>query len=115
MTDSAHETLVRGFVLHWDDNVATLLDAAVPGVVTLLGEATDTVQVAESVAADHKIAIAAIPAGEPVIKNGVTIGVASRSIEAGQWVHLHNCRSVYDERSQTLDLHSGAAGDVSYD
>jgi hypothetical protein len=42
-----------------------------------------------------------------VIKYGVTIGLATRDIDAGEWVHLHNCRSLLDEGSSTLDLHTG--------
>src|SRR5579872_1355119 len=38
----------------------------------------------------HKLALAAIAAGAPVRKLGVVIGVASRDIRAGEWVHTHN-------------------------
>ena len=105
----------RGFVVRNGDNVATLLEAAEPGTVVLMGEASGRVDIGERVEADHKIAIAAIASGEAVVKNGITIGEASEAIAPGQWVHLHNCRSLYDQRSQSLDLHSGAPGDLSYD
>jgi hypothetical protein len=30
-------------------------------------------------------------------------------------VHLHNCQSQLDERSSTLDLHTGLPGDTRYE
>jgi altronate dehydratase len=69
----------------------------------------------EAVKLGHKIAIYDIPAGQNVLKFGVAIGRASKDIRAGQWVHLHNLTSDFDERSQTLDLHTGAATDTKYE
>jgi altronate hydrolase len=48
------------------------------------------VTLAEPVRQGHKIAVAAIEAGEVVRKWGETIGYATRRIAAGQWVHSHN-------------------------
>jgi len=36
---------------------------------------------------NHKVAIAPIPAGAPVMKYGEPIGRASRALAAGEWVH----------------------------
>ena len=108
----------RCFKIHDDDNVATLLDdvTAAGGEVRVLGHAADsTVPASEPIKLGHKIALTAIAAGQPVVKFGVAIGRASREIAAGQWVHLHNCTSGFDERSQTLDLHTGAATDTKYE
>ena len=66
------------FQVHPDDNVATVVEDG--GEIPL----------------GHKIAVRAIAAGSSVIKFGVTIGVASKDIAAGEWVHLHNCRSQHD-------------------
>ena len=41
----------------------------------------------------HKLAVRDIAEGEPVIKYGYPIGVASRAIKKGEWVHSHNLRS----------------------
>jgi len=38
----------------------------------------------------------------------VVIGIATRRIEPGEWVHLHNCRSQLDERSGSFDVQTGA-------
>jgi altronate dehydratase len=73
-----------------------------------------TIQALSEIPKGHKIALRRIEEGRPVIKYGVEIGIATRTIEPGEWVHLHNCRSRYDERSSTLDVISGAPTDTPY-
>jgi hypothetical protein len=109
--------MARAFRIKTGDNVATLLDdICEPGAVRVLGEGPiDQLHALEAIALGHKIALEDIPLGEAVVKFGVPIGRASREILAGQWVHLHNCTSRFDERSQTLDLHTGAATDTKYE
>ena len=99
------------------DNVATLLDDAHGGgvAVQVLGHDADSVACSEPIKLGHKIALRAIASGEPVVKFGVAIGRATRDIAAGQWVHLHNCTSGFDQRSQTLDVQTGAATDTKYE
>jgi len=41
----------------------------------------------------HKFALSDIAAGEEVRKFGLPIGRALAVIRAGEWVHVHNCRS----------------------
>ena len=101
----------RCFQVHPDDNVATLLDDA-EGLVQVLGQPGCELRVLESVALGHKVALRDIPAGEAVVKYGVRIGHAIQPIARGAWVHLHNLASDLDERSGTLDLHSGAPTDA---
>ena len=43
------------------------------------------------------------------------IARATKDIRAGEWVHLHNIRSVYDERSSHLDVMTGAPKDTRYE
>jgi len=108
--------LPRCFRIDPADNVATLLDDAGAGPVRLLGgERSDRVEAAQPIEAGHKIALRDLEPDEPVVKFGVAIGAASEPIAAGGWVHLHNCRSHYDQRSQSLDVHTGAATDTRYD
>lgn len=88
------------FLSHQDDNVATMLEDAADSPVRLVGApGRPPVAAVGSIPLAHKIALCAIAAGEPIVKYGVTIGIATRDIEAGEWVHLHNCRSQLDERS----------------
>src|SRR5262245_61799901 len=80
-----------------DDNVAVALRDIDAG--TLI----DGVTAQSSIAAGHKIALAAIAAGEPVIKFGYPIGIASSAIAPGEHVHSHNLESTLED-----DLDAGA-------
>jgi hypothetical protein len=104
------------FQVHPRDNVATLLNDADAGTVEVLAEGRrQALPILETVKLGHKISLTSIQAGEAVIKFGVPIGHASKTIERGAWVHLHNLTSDLDERSGTLDLHSGAPTDTRYE
>ena len=104
------------FQIHPADNVATALTALSPGKTALLGDsALDGVICAEEIPCYHKIALTDISEGEKIIKYGVPIGCAVRDIPAGAWVHLHNMRSLYDERSSHLDVNTGAPKDTKYE
>lgn len=73
--------------VHPDDNVVTLLDFNVDDRFTQEG-----LSLAGPVPFGHKAARRAIAQGQPVIKYGVVIGVASQPIQIGEHVHVHNCR-----------------------
>jgi SAF domain len=105
----------RGLQLHSADNVAVVLADTEPGPIPIIGtiEAGATVAI-EPIAQGHKLALRPIAEGEQVIKYGVAIGIATAPIEPGAWVHTHNCRSPLDQRSHTLDPHSGAPTDTRY-
>ena len=104
----------RCFQVNAQDNVATMLEDG-GEFVEVLGQNPQRIELAETIELGHKVALQDIRAGDPVMKFGVAIGRATRDIRAGQWVHLHNCSSNFDERSQTLDVHSGATTDTKYD
>ena len=85
---------------HRGDNVATLLEDVSAEPVQLTGVAgLPPVLAIGRIERAHKIAVTSIGPGSPVIKYGVAIAIATAPIEAGEWVHLHNCRSQVDERS----------------
>jgi altronate dehydratase small subunit len=99
-----------------EDNVATLLEDATAETVEVLGlPERQMVGVRGHVPHGHKVAIRAIPQAAAVVKYGVPIGVATCEIAAGEWVHLHNCRSMVDERSGSFDHATGAATDTRYE
>jgi len=104
--------MTTAFRIHPHDNVATLLGDG-EGAVTLIGD--DSIMLNEPVAMGHKVALADIAAGDAVVKFGIPIGRASVAIRAGDWVHLHNCTSRFDERSGGFDVVTGAAKDMAYD
>ena len=47
----------------------------------------------DDIAFGHKLSLRKIRKGEEIIKYGEIIGVASRAIPAGEWVHTHNVDS----------------------
>lgn len=105
--------MIRAFQINADDNVATLLDDGTIGDVDVLGANPTKLQTLEAIARGHKIALRDIAVNESLIKFGVRIGHATQMIRRGAWVHLHNLASDLDERSSTLDLHSGAPTDTN--
>jgi altronate hydrolase len=70
--------------LHQSDNLVVAVDAIQPGSVITGVVATDRVP------RGHKIAVAPIAEGSPVIKFGQVIGFASRPVTPGEWLHEHN-------------------------
>lgn len=103
------------FLINLNDNVATLLADAEPGAVMIRGEAqAREIETKQPIKMGHKIALRAIPEGEPVVKYGVAIGAATRGIAAGEWVHLHNCKSLQDAKSSSLDVVTGVRGETPY-
>jgi altronate dehydratase small subunit len=97
------------------DNVATLLADAEPGLVTIRGESeTREIRLIQPIKMGHKVALRAINGGSAVVKYGVTIGAAMRGIAPGEWVHLHNCKSLHDAASSKLDVVTGAREETPY-
>jgi altronate dehydratase len=73
------------------DNVATALETLEPGRV--VERPTGSITVRDAIPRGHKIALARIAAGAPVIKYGSSIGVATAEILPGAHVHTHNVAS----------------------
>ena len=73
------------------DNVAVALHPVAAGETLLAGGGAVTA--AEEIPQGHKIALAAIAEGQPVVKYGYPIGHATADIAAGAWVHTHNMRT----------------------
>ena len=78
-------------VISEKDNVATALEALEAGRVMELGGTR--VVLTERIASGHKFALVDINAGEPVVKYGSAIGLATAKIAPGQHVHTHNVAS----------------------
>ena len=105
------------FQIKSNDNTAVLLADAVAGeTVTVIGAVSEqTVQLNHDIEYGHKVALIDIAKDASITKYGITIGHATVDIQAGDWVHLHNCASDYDERSATLDVDTGATTDTVYE
>ena len=76
------------------DNVATVTGDVRKGetVETLSpdGKVILRAKPVDDIAFGHKLSLKRIREGEEIIKYGEVIGVASRDIPAGEWVHTHN-------------------------
>jgi altronate hydrolase len=74
------------------DNVAVArVDLAAGQALNLAGQ---PVVARDAIPSGHKIAIASIAAGGTVLKYGQVIGLATRTILAGEHVHVHNVEMV---------------------
>ena len=73
------------------DNVGTALEALEPGrVIQHHGTA---INVREPIPRGHKLALKPIAAGDPIVKYGSSIGIATADVLAGAHVHTHNVSS----------------------
>ncbi len=90
-------------LLHPSDNVATALVELAPGTVVERpvaggddqpGEGNGSkIEIRSAIPFGHKVALAPIRSGEPVVKYGEVIGLASADIATGEHVHVHNVES----------------------
>ncbi len=81
----------NAIIIHSQDNVAVVIAPIAAG--ERISAAGRECVAAEPIPQHHKVALAPIAAGAPIVKYGETIGVAARPIAAGQWVHTHNLTS----------------------
>ena len=86
----------RAIQIESGDNVATATEAIPAGGEGLILDKAGhgrVVSVAESIPANHKLALKELKAGDLVIKYGQSIGRATQPIAQGGWVHVHNVES----------------------
>jgi hypothetical protein len=75
------------------DNVAVALRPLKAGETVMLDGVA--LRVSRHVAVGHKLAARAIAKGETILKYSCPIGVATRAIAPGEYVHTHNVQSSY--------------------
>ena len=84
--------------VHDDDNVATLFanDTAAGSWVDVRDKrgSTERIRVNNPVPYGHKLAVTDIPVGKSIKKYGEEIGVATKAIQKGDHVHVHNLDSM---------------------
>lgn len=88
-------TLSLALQLHPSDNVAIARAPLAQG--TVVTEFNDIV-VRTEVPAAHKVALAHINTGEPVLRYGQIIGFATQPVAPGDYVHTHNLEMATFER-----------------
>lgn len=85
MTPVSNTDIIR---CHADDSVAVAIVDLPAGKTIALDD--EDIVLREPIAAGHKLALKQHSRGEPVIKYGEQIGLATEPIEPGSHVHLHN-------------------------
>jgi len=79
------------------DNVATVTDDVAKGepveVISPDGEIILEARPVEAIIFGHKLSLEGLSRGDKIIKYGEVIGVASKPIAVGGWVHTHNVES----------------------
>lgn len=104
------------YVVNPADNVGVAITALSEGVSQTVGGRTDiSLTLLQDLPAGHKAAVCPIACGDAIIKYGTVIGKATKDISIGEWVHLHNMKSNYDERSSSIDPVTGMVKDTVYE
>ena len=82
-------------LLNSADNVVTALTELTTGDVLSIEHETgmQDVTLNDDIPYAHKFAFQPMSEGDPVIKYGEVIGLASQPIAPGDWVHVHNVES----------------------
>ena len=77
------------------DNVATAIQDINEGKTANVGVEDDviTVRVSQLIPFGHKLALRCIQSGENILKYGTVIGRATKKIQIGEHVHVHNVES----------------------
>ncbi|WP_339278665.1 UxaA family hydrolase [Paenibacillus sp. FSL W8-1187] len=111
--EHALEAGADAIVMDVRDHVATALRDVAAGetIRYKTGGREGSVVVAEPVAFGHKIAIAAVAAGDEVRKYGEVIGRAVTAIEAGRHVHVHNIEGIRGRGDQAAASGTGGANE----
>jgi altronate dehydratase len=97
------------YVVQEGDNVAMALDDLSAGEAPLKGGRTGTLALIGDVPYGHKAALVDIKVGESIVKHGHPIGIATRDIPKGTWVHVHNVKSCRDVEDYSEEQDESAA------
>jgi len=83
------------------DNVVTAI-TTLKCLTTLAVKENQKILVLDNIPFGHKCAIREIQRGGRVIKYGEVIGLATRKIQPGEHVHVHNIRSIRGTKGRTV-------------
>lgn len=91
--------------MHPHDTIVVLVEDVKAGEAIRLSEGeTLSVVAVQDIPFGHKIAIKPMKAGEPVIKYGEKMGIATEDIGVGAHVHVHNVRGLEPEEREGAHL-----------
>ncbi|HOJ22159.1 MAG TPA: UxaA family hydrolase [Armatimonadota bacterium] len=82
------------------DNVATAVEAVAPDEEVRISGSGEEITLAarEAVPRGHKVALAALRAGDHVVKYGEVIGRMTAEARPGDCVHIHNMEAIRGRR-----------------
>lgn len=83
----------RVLQLHETDNVVITIQTLPAGTTLTINNAT--IYLEKGLGIGYKLANRIIQVGEKILKYGVSIGSATREIQVGEVVHVHNMKSDY--------------------
>lgn len=90
--------IIKGLKNHEIDNVATIFGSGTKkGSKVEVADSKGNIEVYESldeIPFGHKIAVCNIASKEQITKYGEEIGIATRDIQIGEHVHVHNIDSM---------------------
>jgi len=81
-------------IVRSNDSVVTVIESVAKGSPVSYPGCKKPVVATQDIPIYHKIAIVEVKNGEPVIRYGERIGVATADIVPGEHVHTHNLSSV---------------------
>lgn len=86
----------KNILMSETDNVATSLQELVVGdkVEVIKGQFYKEIKISETIPFGHKFSITDISEGSEILKYGEIIGKATKDIQKGSHVHIHNVDSV---------------------
>lgn len=88
---------IAGLKVHDSDNVAVIFaEDARSGMRVQVRDKKGSLQqlvLLSDTPYGHKVAVRDIHEGQPIVKYGEEIGIATREIPAGEYVHIHNLDS----------------------
>lgn len=84
--------MLNAMIIDAKDNVAVAIEPISKGdtVSYMCGGEQKQLTAKTDITIYHKLAVRKIAAGEPVVKYGEHIGIATCDIEPGEHVHVHN-------------------------
>ncbi len=83
------KTRARAIIISRSDNVALVLSEVHVGDEVILSPDWSEIAI-QTIPPGHEIAIREVESGQPIIKSGKVIGVATRRIYPGEHVYIHN-------------------------
>lgn len=86
---------IQAIVMNTRDNVCTVVEPVTCGMEVCFNRdgRRMSIQAMDSIPSGHKLAISPIKQGDPIVKYGEVIGLATQDVALGRHVHVHNLES----------------------